>query len=62
MPLYVRKEIDRKNTCFVTKDNDGVVYASDFCKAAVRNCPYPDTKDPAFVVWPVDSQQVQTCV
>jgi hypothetical protein len=47
---------------FVTKDNDGVVYASDFCKAAVRNCPYPDTKDPAFVVWPVDSEQVQTCV
>jgi hypothetical protein len=61
-PVYVRNETDRKNTCFVTKVDDGGVYASDFCKAAVRNTPYPGTKDPAFVVWPVDSEQVQSCV
>ena len=61
-PVYVRNETDRQNTCFVAKIKDGPVYASDFCKAAVRNTPYPGTKDPAFVVWPVDSHQVQTCV
>lgn len=39
--MNLRDEIDRKNTCLITKDNDAVVYASDICKAAVRNTPYP---------------------
>jgi len=61
-PLYVRNQSDRKNQCFVTTKPNGEVYDSDFCKAAVRNTPYPGTQDPAFVAWPVDAEQVQICV
>jgi ribonuclease T2 len=54
-PLYVRQNSDLSGTCFVNG------FVTDFCCAAVRNNPTNNTL-PAFVVWPLNEQDVQAAV
>lgn len=56
--VYVRNETDLENTCFSPPWG---MYVDDYCLASVRNFPY-EGWSPAFVVWPVNAQQVQASV
>jgi ribonuclease T2 len=49
--VYTRDNADLNNTCFAN-------HISNFCLASVRNMPYEDWK-PSFVIWPVNTTQVQ---
>jgi ribonuclease T2 len=54
-PLYVQQTSDRDGTCFV--DN----FHPEFCLMATRNVPQDDMQ-PAFIVWPRNSAEVQVAV
>jgi ribonuclease T2 len=63
-PLYERTEQDRGNTCFQPIESKNP-YTSEYCLASVRNTPYDiksGNNNPAFVVWPTNSSQVQVAV